>query len=236
MLAKETHAVQPISETKVRIAGGGGLLSRSPYHELKSRSSHAAITTIRCASQSCAPSEDWPKIREPADKKEKPDMGSGLFTHSPENKMRRQQNDLNRYHVPWRVTNAGDKPTRDCFRLFSVLFSAFENPGCNLLCFGGVILLRRELVGRPRSNPPTLLFGVAIAREKLIHFILKCHFFLRFLRFDFLDKDLRVQSKSSVRGYIGSNKEDLSHFHRKERLASQTCDRLSFSLPQGVGS
>jgi hypothetical protein len=75
--------------------------------------------------------------------------------------------------------------------------STFENPSCNLLRLSGVTLLRRELVGRPHFNSLAFLFGVAIAYEKLTHFSLKCHFFLRFLCFDVPDEGLEAQSKSS---------------------------------------
>jgi hypothetical protein len=49
----------------------------------------------------------------------------------------------------------------------------FQNPGGSLLPLNDVIVFRRELVGRPRFNSQTFLFGVAIAREKLIHFNFK---------------------------------------------------------------
>jgi len=48
----------------------------------------------------------------------------------------------------------------------------FQNPDGNLLRLDGVIIFHRESVGRGRFNSQTLFFEVAIAHEKLIHFIL----------------------------------------------------------------
>ena len=73
----------------------------------------------------------------------------------------------------------------------------FQNPGGSLLRLNDVIVFRRESVRRPRFNSQTFLFGVAIAREKLIHFNLKCHFSLPFLFLGLSDGGRRAQDKSS---------------------------------------
>jgi hypothetical protein len=73
----------------------------------------------------------------------------------------------------------------------------FQNPGGGLLRLNDVIVFRREPVRRPGFNSQTFLFGVAIAREKPIHFNLKCHFSLPFLFLGCSDGGRKAQDKSS---------------------------------------
>jgi hypothetical protein len=73
----------------------------------------------------------------------------------------------------------------------------FQNPGGSLLRLNDVYVFRRESVRRPRFNSQTFLFGIAIAREKLIHFNLKCHFSLTFLFLGLSAGSREAQDKSS---------------------------------------
>jgi hypothetical protein len=59
----------------------------------------------------------------------------------------------------------------------------FQNPGGSLLRLNDVIVFRREPVRPPRFNSQSFRFGVAVAREKMIHFSLEFHFYPPFLFF-----------------------------------------------------
>jgi hypothetical protein len=55
---------------------------------------------------------------------------------------------------------------------------AFEDPGRNLLGLDGVALFHREPVGQRGFDFVALLFRVAIARKKQVHFSFACHIFV----------------------------------------------------------
>ena len=86
-----------------------------------------------------------------------------------------------------------DYPRPELF--FESAESAFQNLGGNLLCLDGVIIFSSKLVRSTRFDSRSFLFGVAIAREKLIHFSLKSHFFVSFLWVDSADDLPRAQRK-----------------------------------------
>ena len=79
----------------------------------------------------------------------------------------------------------------------------FQNPGGSLLRLHDVIVFGRESVRPPRFNSQTFRFGVAVAREKLIHFHLKCHFSLPFLFLGLSDGRRKARDKVPARSYIG---------------------------------
>ena len=66
-----------------------------------------------------------------------------------------------------------------------------------------VIVFGREAVRQPCFNPQTFRFGVAVAREKLIHFHLKCHFSLPFLFLGLSDGRRKARDKVPARSYLG---------------------------------
>lgn len=73
--------------------------------------------------------------------------------------------------IPW--TRAAQQRRPELF--FKTAESAFQNLRGNLFRLDGVIIFRRKSVRPTLFNSRAFLFGVAITREKLIHFSLKCH-------------------------------------------------------------
>ena len=84
---------------------------------------------------------------------------------------------------------------REVDTLPSVVEFAFQNLHGNLLRLNGVIVFGRKSVSLARFDSRSFLFGVAISREKLIHFSLKCHCSVPFLCADSDDGLLKAQMK-----------------------------------------